>query len=158
MNANRMVKETLVRNLLRFTARFMRSSHIPTSPSGFRERAPKEGRHHDRYPGYFNITLTDHMEGKPPVTAFIANISQGGVGVMTPVALRHGQVVNLQIGHSFLSGEVVYSIADGDYFRTGVRVLLPASGATSISDLLRTMLIEQRDVDPGGAGEAGGCH
>jgi hypothetical protein len=67
---------------------------------------------------------------------------------MTPVALRHGQVVNLRIGHSFLSGEVVYSIAEGDYFRTGVRVLLPANGATGISDLLRTMLIEQHEVDP----------
>jgi len=127
----------------------MASSPIPTSSRCFPEPASVERRHHDRYPAYFNVTLTDLAERETPVTAFISNISQRGAGVMTPVAVNLGPVVKLHIGQAVLFGEVVYSKAEGNYFRTGLRVSQPASGATGASKLLRTMLIDEPGVDLG---------
>lgn len=124
----------------------MANSHIP-APSGSGEHAPTAGRHHQRYPAYFNVTLTDLAEPEPPVTGFIANVSQQGVSLITPIALNTGHAVKLNIADTVLFGKVVHSSPEGDYFRTGVTVQLPVSGA-GFSELLRTMLIEPLPVDP----------
>lgn len=126
----------------------MSSSHDPTSPRSCGEQPLPEHRRHDRYPAYFNVLLTDPAEQEPPVSAFIANISEAGMGIVTPVAIAHGRKVKMQVGDTVQLGEVVYSNAEGDCFRTGIGFPPPASGASGVSKLLRNMLIEQPPADP----------
>ncbi len=119
----------------------MTNPHILTTLT-YSSEPPSRGRRHcKRYPAYFDVTLTGLAGREPPVTGFITNVSQQGVRVMTPIALPIGQVVKLQIADSVLFGEIVSSSAEGDYFRTGVRVRRPESGA-SVAGLLREILVE----------------
>jgi hypothetical protein len=119
----------------------MDNSSTATAQGYSSEQASRGRRDHHRYPAYFNITLTDLAERDPPITAFITNVSPSGVCVVLPVALSTGQAVRMRIAQTVVCGEVVYSNAEGDYFRTGIRVLPPVSG-TGVSELLREMWIE----------------
>jgi PilZ domain len=118
----------------------MTNSQIQSENKG----AAVDRRHHERYPAYFNITVAGAADGERPLTAFIANVSQRGVCVITPRALDPGAVVKLQVAHVLLVGEVVHSTAEGDHFRTGIRVPTPADGAADASELLGAMLVAPR--------------
>lgn len=123
----------------------MAASHISASPGYSGEHASMGRRHSARQPACFNVTLADLAEREPPVTAFISNVSQRGVCIVLPIALNIGQDVRMQIAQTALFGMVVYSTAEGDFFRTGISVQLPVAGTTGVSELLRTMLTP---VDP----------
>jgi hypothetical protein len=84
--------------------------------------SPMGRRRHERYAAYVSVTLADLTEREPPVTGFIANVSQQGVRVMTPIALDIGQPVKLHTDNRTWVGDVVYSNAEGDSFCTGVQL------------------------------------
>jgi hypothetical protein len=120
----------------------MANLHTSTAYGSSGADAVERRRHHDRYPAYFETALTDFGEQETPVAAFITNVSERGVRVMTLVAFQPGQVIKLQIADTELVGDVVYSNAAGDYFCTGLRLRLPGRGSAGVSTLLRAMWIE----------------
>lgn len=76
-------------------------------------------RRHQRYQSHFDATLSAAGESK---TAFVANVSAGGVRLRTPAALVPGQIVKLQIDGTAMTGAVKYSHAAEDYFCTGLAI------------------------------------
>jgi hypothetical protein len=119
-----------------------------STPPGFSgANAFGRRRHHDRYTAYFEAVLTGFGEHEAPAAAFITDVSERGVRVMTVVAFHPGQTIKLQIADTELVGDVVYSKAAGDYFCTGLRLRLPGRGSAGVSTLLRAMWIEPSAAD-----------
>jgi anti-sigma factor RsiW len=52
----------------------------------------------------------------------VIDVSKAGLGLLVPVSLAPGALVQLHIGAMFILGEVRYSKQVGNHFRTGIRL------------------------------------
>lgn len=106
-------------------------------------------RRDERYPAYFDAKVIDVANEDCSAAGFVTNISNSGVCIISSLQLQPGALVRVEIADSALLGQVVYSMAEEQSFRTGIQVTQVLIGGTDLSTLLRAMLIEAMPSTPG---------
>ena len=72
----------------------------------------------------------------------VCEISKSGISVTLPLQLAAGDLVQIEMADSVLSGHVLYSNEVSSLFRTGIDVERVQFGTTGLSHLLQRILLE----------------
>jgi hypothetical protein len=98
-------------------------------------------RLHDRVTVQFEAKVTK-LNNQDSVLGTVSDLSKAGINVAIPMKLTPGDLVEVEMADSILSGCVVYSNPDGTLFRTGIEVDQIRLGTTDLSHLLQRTLSE----------------
>ena len=107
-----------------------------------------ERRLHPRAQVQFETKVTDlqtHQSG----LGRTCDISESGLSVMQSFGLAEGDLVQLEMADSVLTGRVAYSNPEGAEFRVGIEVHRVQLGHSNLSNLLQKTLIETMPTLPG---------
>jgi hypothetical protein len=107
------------KNRLNATARFVANLvHLQRDYRSSDRRS--EPRFHSSDTGFLR-SFAPLSEHRWPVQ--VVDVSRNGLGLLVPVRLSRGVLVQIQIGMTFALGEVMYSTEIGEQqFRTGIRL------------------------------------
>jgi hypothetical protein len=105
-------------------------------------------RQHQRFQVQFEAKVTQPNK-RESSRGRVVDISQSGLSVDLPIQFTPGEVVQLEMADSVISGRVVHSTAGDTGFRTGVEVVKVTLGATDLSYLLQRTLLEVLPATPG---------
>lgn len=111
-----------------------------------------ERRADERHQVQFEARVTMVGDRERSAVGHVSDISNSGISVGLPFQLETGDVVQIEIADSMLSGHVIYSIysrPDDSLFRTGIEVSQVLLGATGLSRLLQRVLMETMPEIPG---------
>ena len=107
-----------------------------------------ERRLHPRAQVQFETKVTDlqtHQSG----LGRTCDISESGLSVMQSFGLAEGDLVQLEMADSVLTGRVAYSNPEGAEFRVGIEVHRVQLGHSNLSSLLQQTLAETMPTVPG---------
>lgn len=107
-----------------------------------------ERRLHSRVQVQFETKVTN-LGTKQSGFGRTYDISESGFSVVQPLPLVGGDLVQLEMADSVLSGRVAYSNPDGSEFRVGIEVRSVQLGHSSLSSLLQRTLAETMPSLPG---------
>jgi hypothetical protein len=117
--------------------------YVPPADMGYMER-----RLHPRARVQFETRVTN-LRTKESVLGRTCDISESGISVVQPLQLAAGDVVELEMADSTLSGRVAYSNPEGTEFRLGIEVKSVHLGDSNLSSLLQRTLVETMPTLPG---------
>jgi len=112
------------------------------------DMAYMERRLHPRARVQFETRVTN-LRTKQSVLGRTCDISESGISVVQPLQLAAGDVVELEMADSTLSGRVAYSNPEGKDFRLGIEVQSVHLGDSNLSSLLQRTLVETMPTLPG---------
>ena len=97
----------------------------------------------------FEARVTGLSGREPPALGRVLDISRSGISVAVPLQLAPGDLVELEMADSVVTGRVVYCNRVNSQFRIGVGVEHVRLGETGLSNLLQRTLIEALPDTPG---------
>jgi hypothetical protein len=100
-----------------------------------------ERRLHPRAQVHFETKVTN-LKTRQSGLGRTCDISESGLSVMQPLQLIAGDLVELEMADSTLSGRVAYSNQEGAEFRVGIEVERIQLGHSGLSNLLERTLAE----------------
>jgi hypothetical protein len=107
-----------------------------------------ERRLHSRVQVQFETKVTD-VETQQSGLGRTYDISESGFSLVQPLPLAEGDLVQLEMADSILTGRVAHSNPDGTEFRVGIEVQRVQLGHSSLSSLLQRTLAETMPSLPG---------
>jgi hypothetical protein len=102
-----------------------------------------ERRLDPRYPADFSVWVTDLLKPGHSAAGTIQDISNSGIGVVSPLALAAGDVVRLDVAESVLFGIVTNATAAKSGSRAGIEIQRVLIGGSELSQLLHRVLQEE---------------
>lgn len=122
----------------------------PTLKHGRRivDQCAMERRLDERFLGHVDVTIID-LATRDCAEGTLADLSKGGVCVLSPRALSVEAVVRLELADSVLYGCVVHCTGDEPWFRIGIELIQVLLGATDMANLLNAVLLEMLPATPG---------
>jgi PilZ domain len=106
-------------------------------------------RFHPRAKVQFEARITNRTTRQPSAIGRLGDMSESGLSVLLPEGYTPGELVELELADSHLTGRVVYSIPDGVLFRNGIEVQKVEIGNSDLSSLLQRTLMETMPQVPG---------
>lgn len=107
-----------------------------------------EGRLAERCLCRAELTIID-LATRECTEGTLADLSKGGVCVITSRQFVADAVVRLEFADSVLYGCVIHCTGDESWFRIGIELIQVLLGATDTANLLNTLLLEMLPATPG---------
>lgn len=102
-----------------------------------------ERRLDPRYPADLSVWVTDLLKPGHSAAGTICDISNSGIGVLSPLPLTAGDVVRLDVAESVLFGIVTHAAAGEAGSRIGIEIQRVLIGDSDLSHLLHRVLQEE---------------
>jgi hypothetical protein len=106
-------------------------------------------RFHQRWPAHLHATVTDLAVPGHSMRARAVDLSESGLCLIVPEALKIGSIIEVKIEDCTLFGHVIYCQAEAPSFRAGIEVVRVLIGESDLSRLIHRVLAESMPNKPG---------
>jgi hypothetical protein len=108
-----------------------------------------ERRLHPRVTVQFEAKVSKINNLEHSACGHVSDISNAGISVAIPMRLAAGELVQVEIADSVLTGHVVYSKQESSLFRIGIEIEQIRLGTTELANFLQRTLNETMPETPG---------
>jgi c-di-GMP-binding flagellar brake protein YcgR len=97
-------------------------------------------RFNERWSIELIVRITD--EDSKEWTGELLDISESGIGVLLPIGIEPGSLLNVELLKVQLTGEVTYANPNGDMFRIGIAIEPSLLETSRISEIVRNHITQ----------------